>query len=270
MRRLRVPLVTLLGLLLVIAGAVAVATARGDSGGRPVVNYVALGDSYSAGVGAGAPTAASGACGRSARAYPQLWAAVHHPARFDSVACSGATTADVLGSQVSALRFDTSLVTITIGGNDENFGRIMTRCTLFLAVTCARDVRHAEADARANLGNKLLRVFGAIAAAAPLARVVVLGYPHLYDLRDHCVGLSRSARSEIDTGIDLVDSMLQAAAAIAGFRYVDVRAAFAAHEICDHAQWLHALELFHLRDSYHPTASGQAQGYLPALTAAAR
>ena len=42
-----------------------------------------------------------------------------------------------------------------------------------------------------------------------------------------------------------------------------------ANEICDSSSWLHAVNIFDLSESYHPTAAGQAGGYLPAFSAAA-
>ncbi|CAM5263287.1 SGNH/GDSL hydrolase family protein OS=Streptomyces cyaneofuscatus OX=66883 GN=G3I52_18395 PE=4 SV=1 [Streptomyces cyaneofuscatus] len=48
--------------------------------------YVALGDSYSSGVGAGDYLPDSGDCRRSANAYPQLWAAANSPTSFAFVA----------------------------------------------------------------------------------------------------------------------------------------------------------------------------------------
>src|SRR5690606_35580947 len=45
-------------------------------------HYVALGDSYSSGVGAGSYTSESGACKRSTKAYPQLWANANSPSSF--------------------------------------------------------------------------------------------------------------------------------------------------------------------------------------------
>ncbi len=77
------------------------------------VNYVALGDSYASGTGAGS-YGNSGSCYRSANAYAPLWAS-SHGATLSFVACSGADTADVLNSQVSALNAATTLVTISIG-----------------------------------------------------------------------------------------------------------------------------------------------------------
>src|SRR6201999_4580920 len=82
------------------------------------VHYVALGDSYSSGVGAGST---SGSCSQSPNAYPALWAKANAPASFTFAACSGATTTDVINTQLSSLSAATTLVSITIGGNDAVF-----------------------------------------------------------------------------------------------------------------------------------------------------
>jgi hypothetical protein len=66
-------------------------------------NYVALGDSYASGVGADSYTSESGSCLRSTNAYPALYNTNIKPASYRSVACSGATTATVISSQLSAL-----------------------------------------------------------------------------------------------------------------------------------------------------------------------
>ncbi|MBR7679350.1 lipase, partial [Streptomyces daliensis] len=87
---------------------------------------VALGDSYSSGVGAGDYDPDSGDCKRSANAYPQLWSAANAPSSFDFVACSGATTDDVLSGQLDALSDATGVVSISIGGNDVGFADTMT------------------------------------------------------------------------------------------------------------------------------------------------
>ncbi len=46
--------------------------------------YVALGDSYSSGVGAGSYIGSSGDCDRSTKAFPYLWQAAHAPRRSAS------------------------------------------------------------------------------------------------------------------------------------------------------------------------------------------
>ena len=64
------------------------------------VRYVALGDSYSSGVGAGDE---SGSCDLSPNAYGPLWAAANSAASFTFDACSGATTSTVISGQLSSL-----------------------------------------------------------------------------------------------------------------------------------------------------------------------
>src|SRR5277367_6073782 len=108
------------------------------------VSYVALGDSYSSGLGAGDYISSSGSCDRSTNAYPEQWADANSPASFVSVACSGATTADVLASQVSALSASTTLVSITIGGNDAGFSSVMETCVLASTSTCVNAVKTGE------------------------------------------------------------------------------------------------------------------------------
>jgi len=234
------------------------------------VNYVALGDSYSSGVGAGDYLDSSGDCDRSPNAYSALWADADAPSSYTSVACSGATTADVLNSQVPALRSSTTLVSITVGGNDENFSGVMTDCNFGGTDTCVSEVRAAEADARGTLPGKLDTLFDAISAAAPDARVVVLGYPDFYDLNSSCtVGLSDQSHQVIDEGIDVLDGVLSAAASRHGFVFADVRGAFAGHEICDSNRWLHSVNFLDLTESYHPTADGQAKAYYPVFASAA-
>ncbi|MBO0769122.1 MAG: lipase, partial [Solirubrobacterales bacterium] len=82
--------------------------------------YVALGDSYSSGVGTRDYYSDSGSCDRSPKAYgPLVAAAKGYSLNFQ--ACSGAKTTDVNSNQLGALNSSTGLVTITIGGNDAGF-----------------------------------------------------------------------------------------------------------------------------------------------------
>src|SRR5580704_5743875 len=140
------------------------------------VSYVALGDSYSSGLGAGDYISSSGSCDRSANAYPEQWAGENAPASFVSVACAGATTADVLSSQVSALSASTTLVSITIGGNDAGFSSVMETCVLSSTSSCLNAVSTAEAFIAGQLPARLDSTLAAIRNDAPDAKVVVLGY----------------------------------------------------------------------------------------------
>ena len=234
------------------------------------VRYVALGDSYSSGVGAGSYTSSSGNCLRSTNAYSQLWANAHSPASYVSVACSGAKTTDVSANQLGALSTGTTLVSVTIGGNDVNFSGVMEDCVIYGTNTCVSDVNNAENQARTVLPGKLDTVYNNIRAHAPNARVVVLSYPRFYHDLWYCVGLSSTSRNKINEGADVLDGVISAAASRHGFAFADVRSRFAAgHEICDSGSWLHSVDWDNIVQSYHPTAAGQSGGYLPAFSAAA-
>jgi lysophospholipase L1-like esterase len=247
----------------VFAGAPA-ASAASD------VHYVALGDSYSSGLGAGSYDSSSGSCERSANAYPAQWASSNAPASFAFAACAGATTSDVLSSQISALSSATTLVSITIGGNDAGFSSIMETCVLESDSACISAIDSAESFVSSQLPARLDATLQAIRTAAPAARIAVLGYPDFYDLSNSsgCIGLSTAKRTAIDQGADVLDGVISEAATRNGDVFRDVRGNFAGHEICDSSSWLHSVTI-PINESYHPTASGQEFGYLPAFSAVA-
>ncbi|MEH1163947.1 SGNH/GDSL hydrolase family protein [Micromonospora sp. CPCC 205539] len=236
----------------------------------PSDHYVALGDSYSSGVGAGSYTAESGACQRSTNAYSALYATNVRPASYRSVACSGATTTSVINTQLSALSASTTLVSVSVGGNDVGFANIMTTCVLKGTTECVAAVQGAEDKARASLATLLRGVYNGIRTRAPSARVVVVGYPVFYQLGTTCVGLSATSRAKINEAINLVDDIIRTAAGAAGFTFADVRSQFVGHQLCSSgAKWLHALNIASLSVSYHPTAAGQSGGYYPVFRSAA-
>ncbi len=161
------------------------------------VNYVALGDSYSSGVGAGSE---SGSCGQSPNAYPALWATANAPAAFTFAACSGATTSDVISSQLSSLSASTTLVSITIGGNDAGFSSIMETCVLESTSSCESAVSAAEQYANNTLPGQLNTMLADIRSDAPSAQIIVLDYPDFYDLSvSICIGLSRGRTTRRST-----------------------------------------------------------------------
>ena len=232
----------------------------------PAVNYVALGDSYASGVGAGS---VSGSCGQSPNAYPALWATASSPASFKFAACSGATTSDVISSQLSSLSSSTTLVSITIGGNDVGFSSIMETCVLRSTSSCESAVSAAEQYANTTLPGQLNTTLADIRSHAPNAKIIVLGYPDFYDLSvSVCLGLSRADHQALDIGINDLDGVIQTAAANNGDTFADVRAQFSGHELCDGSRWLNSITL-PISNSYHPTATGQKDGYLPVFSATA-
>jgi lysophospholipase L1-like esterase len=258
---------TLLGGAAAFAAAAAVALSTALTPAEAAsVRYVALGDSYSSGVGTGSE---SGSCDRSPQAYGPLWAA-RNAASFTFAACSGAKIPDVIRSQLPALRSTTTLVSVTIGGNDVGFGTIMKTCVLSSDSACRNSVSSGVSTAKSTLPGELSTMFSGIRAHAPNARIVFLGYPRFYDLAvPACIGLSRTKHVTLDNGINALDTVLQAAAARNGVTFADVRGRFSGHELCSGSGWLHSVDFARVGESYHPTAAGQASGYLPVLTSAA-
>ncbi|MFG2619855.1 SGNH/GDSL hydrolase family protein [Streptomyces sp. NPDC048507] len=247
-----------------LLGAGQAAAAQADFG------YVALGDSYSSGVGAGNYDGASGDCKRTTRAYPALWAAAHSPQTFSFAACSGARTGDVLSGQLAPLNSGTDLVSITIGGNDAGFADVMTTCVLQSESTCVGRVNQAKAYVDSTLPGQLDQVYNAIHSRAPGAHVVVLGYPRFYKLNGNCVtGLTEGERGAINGASDYLNAAIAKRAADHGFTFAPVASTFTGHEICSGDAWLHSLNWLNIGESYHPTAAGQSGGYLPAFTSKA-
>ena len=70
--------------------------------------YVALGDSYSSGVGTGSYTLSS-SCRRSVYAYPYLLSQQLKTTSFIFAACSGATTSDLLANQIQSVDSSTTV-----------------------------------------------------------------------------------------------------------------------------------------------------------------
>ncbi|MFD7325120.1 SGNH/GDSL hydrolase family protein [Streptomyces sp. NPDC059875] len=255
----------LLGAVLALTGAGAAQAAE-----TAALDYVALGDSYSSGVGAGSYDSASGDCKRSTKAFPVLWKNANSPSSFAFTACSGARTGDVTSGQLGPLSTATDLVSITIGGNDAGFADVMTTCVLQSESTCINRVNQAKGYVDTTLPGKLDAVYSAISAKAPNARVVVLGYPRFYKLGGSCVaGLSENERAAINGAADYLNAATAKRAADHGYTFASVVPSFTGHEICSGSAWLHSVNWLNIGESYHPTAAGQSGGYLPSFRAVA-
>jgi len=245
-----------------------IATAAPAHAAAPV-DYVALGDSYSSGVGA--PPYLSGGCSRSNNSYAAQWAATHGAATFAFPACGGATTDDVLSTQVASVTANTDLVTITIGGNDVGFADTMVNCTIGSDSACVNSVNQGIAATNTTLPAKLDATYAAIRSRAPAARVVVLGYPRLISPTGSCglFNLSTAKRTALNNGADILSGVIGARAAAAGFTYLDARGPFATHGACGSSPWINRFNLLAIGDSYHPNAAGYTQGYLAMLNSVA-
>ncbi|WP_371790063.1 SGNH/GDSL hydrolase family protein [Streptomyces sp. NBC_01471] len=258
----------------------AAADSRGRAGGaRPV--YVALGDSMAAG-----PFVPRGtgpfACGRSTRNYPHRLAARLGAGVFRDVTCSGARTGDmtapqqlsVLGvaagtvpPQIDSLSPGTTLVTLTVGGNDAGLVGVAAGCVRLSPVgghcrdTYVRDGVDEEAARIDGLGPKLGAVLDVIHRRSPVARVLVTGYGD-YLRAGGCwpaVPLLGSDADWLQDSIDRMNRVIAAASAAHGAAYVDVRTPSEGHDACraPGAKWVEGFVPTAPAAPLHPNAQGE-------------
>lgn len=234
--------------------------------GAGTVNYAALGDSYSSGVGTREYIQDSGDCLRSTHAYPELWKKTHHVSSYAFVACSGAKTSDLTANQLGALSSTTSLVTLSIGGNDVGFTSTIRDCLSGTDSTCDTAVSEAETRIRTELPGKLDSAYAQIRKAAPKAKIVVVGYPRLNDETGGC-GIpfyTEAKRARINDGGDVLAGVISAHAKKAGFTFADTRGRFDDHGVCSDHEWINGPS-DPLRESFHPNVDGHQKGFLPVV-----
>ncbi|WP_116247580.1 SGNH/GDSL hydrolase family protein [Nocardiopsis sp. FIRDI 009] len=249
----------LCALLLLVASPL---TANAESG----VHYVALGDSYSSGTGAGYYDL-SYSCQRSSRAYPALWAERNAVRSFSFDACSGATSATVRSDQLGALSAQTTLVSVTSGGNDAGFVDVVLACRTGTDQDCFSALDDAELYIAESLPGELDLLYTDIRAGAPSAHVVVLGYPRLYETTSCFGAISVERRERLNATADTLNAAIRDRASAHGFAFADVSPAFEGRRICSSSPWIHG-PTWPLSSSYHPNSGGHDSGYLPVLAGA--
>ncbi|WP_345521754.1 SGNH/GDSL hydrolase family protein [Nocardioides conyzicola] len=237
--------------------------------------YVALGDSYTAGPLI-PPTDTSTACLRSAVNYPALVAQAMPGTELTDVSCSGADTQDMTAAQrgmtgsvppqFDALRKDTDLVTIGLGGNDGGlFGTLLGRCTQLRASDPTGSPCVAELGGRLDptlerTEHSLVQVVAGVRRHAPRARILLVGYPQIVPASGTCADLpladgdyafARQINHELTEAVE-------DAADEADAEYVDVWAPSAGHDICADDPWINGRITSADRAlAYHPLAVEQ-------------
>ena len=240
-------------------------------------HYVAMGSSFAA--GPGLPSRVPGSprrAGRSTGNYAHLVASELGLDLHD-VTFSGATTSDLLGpsasgqaAQLDAVTPETSLVTITAGGNDVGFAPRLTLASLpwplrVLPSVKARVDAFGETRVTDQRFEQLERNFAMIAARlrdrAPACRVVVVDY--LSVLPPDGPVPEPPPPAQITTWGRALAARLaattQAAASTAGWTYIAASAASADHHAWSAEPWTRRFHLS-LRGGapYHPNATGMA------------
>lgn len=294
--------------------------------GKPAGPFVALGDSYSS--GEGNPPFLPGTdgpadfCHRSNAAYSEvIGAAIGLTPKF--YACSGAVTSDITSTthyteppQITQPGIDTntSLLTMTIGGNDAGFSGVLKSCIeqklkadafnaligpIAVWLGFGKDPSCAHSSSfTSSVDTQVRNVFWPVkltelqllsATDPEQTSIIVADYPRLFPTSSDdqgCFQLSflftKDDMNWMNSEGDVLDGVLQEAAGEAGVNFVDVRGAFAGHEVCTGSPYVNGLSVasgsgqpcalsafghciipggLPIVGSFHPNAAGHANGY---------
>jgi lysophospholipase L1-like esterase len=221
--------------------------------------YVALGDSYSSGVGTRVFYEESGSCKRSPDAYgPKVAAAKGYTLSFQ--ACSGATSTEVNEKQLGTLSSTTALVTITIGGNDAGFENVIINCAVVF-FTCSSAITEANEFISKKLPALLEATYKKIREKATTAKVVVVGYPKLFTKEGTTCNvnfLTSGNEKKMNETAEKLDAVIKARAEALKFTFVNPTVPFESHEVCSSVEWLNG-QSNPLEESYHPNIKGQEE-----------
>ncbi|HSA51891.1 MAG TPA: SGNH/GDSL hydrolase family protein [Yinghuangia sp.] len=260
--------------------------------------YVALGDSYAAGVRipetvAGTPEM----CSRSNSNYPHITARKLAVPTFTDVTCGGATTGDLTTAQTGRVgngpaptaQFDalgpqTKLVTLGIGGNDIGFSEIVTTCVLNSGSTTSptpckdkftengQDVLSQRIGAT---GSKIDAALRTIREKSPGARILLVGYPAILpETGNGCpaqLPLAVGDLGYLRGVLDSLNTMLAERAAAGNATYVDTYTSAVGHDVCTPVgtKWVEGLNPQSPAAQVHPNALGH-EGMAAAVIAVAR
>lgn len=216
------------------------------------------------------------------------------------VACSGATSAQILSKQLGAINVDTDVVYLSMGGNDAHFSDVIRQCAInssglrdCLGFPASKfgisspslanvPMRTALPEyIRTTVTPDLRRAITAIQAKAPNAKIVWAGYPDL--LGTSATGLPTCLNPDITNfGLDgailrnwvgertrQVNDVIRGLAAeqsAAGHdvRFVSTYPSFKGHDACSLSNWINGVELPVLHASLTPNRESlhpNAKGY---------
>ena len=199
-------------------------TARADARINTLIRATLLGDSYSAGNGAGAyygDKEAYRSHNNWAHKYVEWLNSQGTPTVLTNLAHSGNVTNDLTKSrgQIDEMSEDTNLVMFTIGGNDVNFSDIVKECfTLGLrdAKTCKEKVADANTKLESVKSNTLTILQKIDNKLKNDAQVILVGYPRLATNRNYILDNSgvrydagAGVRSLSDASMEIQSTLVQ-------------------------------------------------------------
>ncbi|MFI9823603.1 SGNH/GDSL hydrolase family protein [Streptomyces sp. NPDC052013] len=244
----------------------------------PTLDYAALGDSFSAGSGVLPVDPTNLLCLRSTANYPHVIAA-RTGARLTDVTCGAAQTKHFTQAQhpgtppqTNALTAGTDLVTLTIGGNDnDTFINVLLACGSAGLLSGGKGSpckdRHGtsfEDQIATSTYPALKSALRSVRAKAPDARVAALGYPWIAPAAPDpsCFARLPIARGDVAyvRGIQArLNAAVERAARETGATYVDFSQVSEGHDACKAAgtRWIEPLLFGRSAVPVHPNALGE-------------
>ncbi|MGH3605675.1 MAG: SGNH/GDSL hydrolase family protein [Pseudonocardiaceae bacterium] len=246
-------------------------------------HYVALGDSYASGPGIPEQRADPVGCQRSTHNYPALLAQALGIRDYTDVSCGGARTDDMTAPQpvrwgpnppqFDALRPDTDLVTLTIGGNDINIGGLWVTCAQLGPTDpsgnpCQRQTTAGGTDLYAQriavAAPKVGQVLEGIRARSQRATVLLMGYLRILPSATGCYPAFPIARGDVPyvDGVERqLTAMLADQASNHGAVFVDSYAGSLGHDACrpSGVRWVEGTAATSAAAPDHPNAIGMQQ-----------
>ncbi|KAK4695496.1 hypothetical protein P7C71_g2264, partial [Lecanoromycetidae sp. Uapishka_2] len=262
--------------------------------------YMALGDSFSAGNGAGdlvSPDQPN--CRRTDGSYvyqllndQSLWGFNLHPQQFEFNACSGAITTQVENFQIlnpaqqsppfNPFIYSADLYTLSAGGNDLGFDTIVRTCVYNFGLwgSCAKALANVDTllTAGSTFDQNLQALYQTLDDNSGPGQVIIIPYIQFYnaDVSQSIFGckVSQSIRQQMNQKVLDVNSFIASRASpFHGFSVVDngaLQSAFDGHRFCDPVD---QSEIW-IQDSFFESLSNDTQqqynsnGALPASVAA--
>jgi lysophospholipase L1-like esterase len=232
------------------------------------IDYVALGDSYTAGPFVGTMRVDPEGCARSLQNYPAFLADWLDVATYTDVSCSGADTRALtgdqalfgggsVGPQLDAVTSETDLVTLGIGGNDFGIYSGLVTCQGPSSAACPQARLRRDAG---RLAERIRTAVRQVVRRAPEADVYVVGYPQILPTERACpaVGVGAGRLRILHTISRALNRSLRRGAESAGATYVDLEAASEGHDVCagDEA-WINGPDFqAGVAAPFHPLAEG--------------
>jgi len=177
---------------------------------------------------------------------------------YHMLACSGAETRNILAQHTSAttpaaaikgqyheltqidqgyLDENTTLVTISVGGNDIGFADVVKTC---VEGPCEMTLAQMTDVIDNTMAPAVTNVLEQIHGRAPNAKILLMGYPDLFEGFGLCVGIGygsndflQGSSAALSTRLAAIAASFSAGVGAGSTKYADPAPAFSEHELCD-------------------------------------